>query len=168
MSTTDTNVPQVIVNKLTKAQYDTAVKSPTEFYAVTDGQIETADIADGAVTTAKIATGAVTSDKIDFATYTGNNAINFDSTYVGTVSTANLVKKGGIFTAGATFQATAAAAENQPFATLVGVKPPVRTYFPMTGGGLGFVEPNGNIYKLNGLATGWHSFGITGVVDDSA
>lgn len=53
MSTTDTNVPQVIVNKLTSAEYATATKSPTEFYAVTDGKIETADIADGAVTTAK-------------------------------------------------------------------------------------------------------------------
>lgn len=36
MPTTDTNVSKVIVNKLTKAQYDTATKSATEFYAVTD------------------------------------------------------------------------------------------------------------------------------------
>lgn len=36
MATTDTNVPQVIVNKLTAAQYAAATKSPTEFYAVTD------------------------------------------------------------------------------------------------------------------------------------
>lgn len=36
MPTTDTNVSQVIVNKLTKAQYDSATKSATEFYAVTD------------------------------------------------------------------------------------------------------------------------------------
>ena len=36
MSTTDTSVSQVIVNKLTKAQYDSATKSATEFYAVTD------------------------------------------------------------------------------------------------------------------------------------
>ena len=36
MSTTDTNVSQVIVNKLTKNQYDNATKSATEFYAVTD------------------------------------------------------------------------------------------------------------------------------------
>ena len=53
MATTDTNVPQVIVNKLTSAEYATATKSPTEFYAVTDGQIGTSDIADGAVTAAK-------------------------------------------------------------------------------------------------------------------
>ena len=39
MATTDTSVPQVIVNKLTKAQYDAATKSPTEFYAVTDEDI---------------------------------------------------------------------------------------------------------------------------------
>jgi hypothetical protein len=94
MSTTDTNVPQVIVNKLTSAEYAMATKSPTEFYAVTDGQIETADIADGAVTTAKatndfalvgttlstptnvayvatanIQDGAVTAAKADFTTY---------------------------------------------------------------------------------------------------
>ena len=36
MATTDTNVSQAIVNKLTKAQYDAATKSATEFYAVTD------------------------------------------------------------------------------------------------------------------------------------
>lgn len=39
MPTTDTSVPQVIVNKLTKAQYTAATKSPTEFYAVTDEDI---------------------------------------------------------------------------------------------------------------------------------
>lgn len=39
MPTTDTSVPQVIVNKLTKAQYNAATKSPTEFYAVTDEDI---------------------------------------------------------------------------------------------------------------------------------
>lgn len=53
MPTTDTNVPQVVVNKLTKAQYEAATKEPTEFYAVTDEQIGTSDIADGAVTAAK-------------------------------------------------------------------------------------------------------------------
>lgn len=36
MATTDTNVSQVVVNKLTKAQYDAATKSATEFYVVTD------------------------------------------------------------------------------------------------------------------------------------
>lgn len=36
MATTDTNVPQVIVNKLTTAQYNAATKNPNEFYAVTD------------------------------------------------------------------------------------------------------------------------------------
>ena len=36
MAIYDTNVPQVIVNKLTAAQYATATKVPTEFYAVTD------------------------------------------------------------------------------------------------------------------------------------
>ena len=59
MPTTDTNVPQVVVNKLTKAQYEAATKEPTEFYMVTDEQIETSDIADG----------AVTSEKIDFTTF---------------------------------------------------------------------------------------------------
>lgn len=74
MSTTDTNVQQVIVNKLTSAEYATATKEPTEFYMVTDEQIETSDIADGAVTTAKIADGAVTSEKIDFTTFKYQNA----------------------------------------------------------------------------------------------
>lgn len=64
MPTTDTNVPQVIVNKLTKAQYEAATKSPTEFYAVSDEQIGTSDIADG----------AVTSQKIDFTTFKYQNA----------------------------------------------------------------------------------------------
>lgn len=54
MPTTDTNVPQVIVNKLTKAQYEAATKSSTEFYVVPDEQIGTSDIADGAVTAGKI------------------------------------------------------------------------------------------------------------------
>ena len=36
MATSDTNVPQVIVNKLTAAQYAAATKNPNEFYAVTD------------------------------------------------------------------------------------------------------------------------------------
>lgn len=44
MPTTDTNVSQVVVNKLTKAQYDSATKSATEFYAVTDGKITNSDI----------------------------------------------------------------------------------------------------------------------------
>ena len=46
MPTTDTNVPQVVVNKLTKAQYDAATKSPTEFYAVTDATISYNDLSD--------------------------------------------------------------------------------------------------------------------------
>ena len=60
MPTTDTSVAQVIVNKLTKAQYTTATKSPTEFYAVTDedavdivqttGQSQTAVMSQKAVT----------------------------------------------------------------------------------------------------------------------
>ena len=49
MSTTDTNVSQVIVNKLTKNQYDNATKSATEFYAVTDGKITNSDIDWGTV-----------------------------------------------------------------------------------------------------------------------
>lgn len=36
MSTSDTSVPQVIINKLTQAQYDTATKNPNEFYAIID------------------------------------------------------------------------------------------------------------------------------------
>lgn len=41
MSTTDTSVPQVIVNKLTKQQYDSIVtKNPNEFYAITDALID--------------------------------------------------------------------------------------------------------------------------------
>lgn len=60
MPTTDTSVAQVIVNKLTKAQYTAATKSPTEFYAVTDedvvdivqttGQSQTAVMSQKAVT----------------------------------------------------------------------------------------------------------------------
>ena len=46
MPTTDTSVPQVVVNKLTKAQYDAATKSPTEFYAVTDATISYNDLSD--------------------------------------------------------------------------------------------------------------------------
>lgn len=90
MPTTDTNVPQVVVNKLTKAQYEAATKSPTEFYVVSDEQIGTSDIADGAVTgagnsdttladsnskvalatigTPNLRDNAVTSQKIDFST----------------------------------------------------------------------------------------------------
>lgn len=36
MPITDTSVPQVIVNKLTQAQYDAATKNPNEFYIITD------------------------------------------------------------------------------------------------------------------------------------
>lgn len=44
MPTTDTNVSKVIVNKLTKAQYDSATKSATEFYAVTDADSGEAEV----------------------------------------------------------------------------------------------------------------------------
>ena len=79
MATTDTNVPQVIVNKLTQAQYDTAVKSPTEFYAVTDAQF------DGAPEVLTIAstdwTALSSSDPYDYsATVTATLAISATST----------------------------------------------------------------------------------------
>lgn len=75
MSTTDTNVPQVIVNKLTQAQYNTATKSPTEFYAVTDGQIETADIADGAITPAKASFTTYSTTEQTVGTWIDGNTI---------------------------------------------------------------------------------------------
>lgn len=54
MPTTDRELPQVVVNKLTQAQYNSATKSQDEFYLVTDAKIDTVDIADGAITSAKI------------------------------------------------------------------------------------------------------------------
>lgn len=54
MPTTDRELPQVVVNKLTQAQYNSATKSQDEFYLVTDAKMDTADIADGAITSAKI------------------------------------------------------------------------------------------------------------------
>lgn len=54
MPITNREVPQVVVNKLTQAQYDTATKNQDEFYLVTDAKVETADISNGAVTSAKI------------------------------------------------------------------------------------------------------------------
>ena len=57
MSTTDTNVPQVIVNKLTAAQYATATKNPNEFYAVTDAPA--VDVMTGATSGTAGVTGTV-------------------------------------------------------------------------------------------------------------
>lgn len=84
MPTTDTNVPQVVVNKLTKAQYEAATKEPTEFYVVTDEQIETSDIADG----------AVTSEKIDFTT--SSPSITPDSQYISQMGTTRVQQFGQI------------------------------------------------------------------------
>ena len=44
MPTTDRELPQVVVNKLTQAQYNTATKSADEFYLVTDAKVEGSDI----------------------------------------------------------------------------------------------------------------------------
>ncbi len=44
MPITDRELPQVVVNKLTKAQYDAATKSADEFYLVTDAKVEGSDI----------------------------------------------------------------------------------------------------------------------------
>lgn len=59
MATTDTNVSQVVVNKLTKAQYTAATKSPTEFYAVTDAKVTNSDIDWSTVTPRIIAAGTI-------------------------------------------------------------------------------------------------------------
>lgn len=85
MATTDTNVPQVIVNKLTQAQYNAAVKDPTEFYAVTDGQIGTADIADGAVTAAKIATSTYSTTEQVVGTWIDGKPL-YRKVYTGTIT----------------------------------------------------------------------------------
>ena len=57
MATSDTSVPQVIVNKLTAAQYATATKNPNEFYAVTDAPA--VPVMTGATSIAAGATGTV-------------------------------------------------------------------------------------------------------------
>lgn len=41
---TDTNVKQVIINKLTKAQYDAAIKNPTELYLTPDEPASTTNL----------------------------------------------------------------------------------------------------------------------------
>lgn len=119
-------------------------------------------MASDSITTAMIQDGAVTSQKI--ASATDNNGFTFQ-TGVGTISLQRLATKGGVFSGGATFQVTTAFAENEHFA-VCSVKPPVRTYFPMQSG-MGFMEPNGKMYKLGGLSVGWTSFGVTGVIDDT-
>ena len=58
MATTDTDVSQLVINKLTKQQYDAiATKSPTELYAVTD--IPAVDVMTGATAGAAGASGTV-------------------------------------------------------------------------------------------------------------
>ena len=44
MPTTDRELPQVVVNKLTQAQYNAATKSADEFYLVTDAKVTGDDI----------------------------------------------------------------------------------------------------------------------------
>lgn len=73
MATSDTNVPQVIVNKLTMADYTTATKNANEFYAVTDldgvyAETVAPITAVGAITTNNIADSAITNAKIDWST----------------------------------------------------------------------------------------------------
>ena len=58
MATTDTDISQLVINKLTKEQYDAiATKSPTELYAVTD--IPAADVMTGATAGAAGTSGTV-------------------------------------------------------------------------------------------------------------
>lgn len=58
MATTDTDVSQLVINKLTKQQYDAiATKSPTELYAVTD--IPAVDVMTGATAGAAGTSGTV-------------------------------------------------------------------------------------------------------------
>lgn len=58
MATTDTDVSQLVINKLTKQQYDAiATKSPTELYAVTDAPA--VDVMTGATASAAGASGTV-------------------------------------------------------------------------------------------------------------
>lgn len=73
MATTDTNVPQVIVNKLTSVEYAAATKNPTEFYAVMDAKVDTADIQDGAVTGGKLS--------LSYATVFANNQSLVQNSY---------------------------------------------------------------------------------------
>lgn len=81
MPTTDTNVPQVIVNKLTKAEYETATKSPTEFYAVTDeepvyvGSTLSTPSSVAYVATDNIQDNAVTAAKASFTTYSTSEQV---------------------------------------------------------------------------------------------
>lgn len=94
MPTTDTNVPQVIVNKLTKAQYEAATKSPTEFYVVSDEQIGTSDIADGAVTAAKASFTTYSTSEQVVGTWTDGRPIYrqaFNGTNISTGSSTKYV-----------------------------------------------------------------------------
>ena len=72
MATTDTNVSQVVVNKLTKAQYTAATKSSTEFYAVTD-DTKFQVIAGGSLTDSRIAVGSRATHAITFPTQPDTN-----------------------------------------------------------------------------------------------
>lgn len=94
MATTDTNVSQVVVNKLTKAQYDAATKSATEFYAVTD-------VDDGSYSTTEQKTGATWIDgkPIYKKTYSMGALINGGGTLVQNISSLgfeNVVELRGI------------------------------------------------------------------------
>ena len=55
MATTDTNLTQLVINKLTKAQYNEGIINDDELYFVTDGKIS-ADEVDDSTTTNKFVT----------------------------------------------------------------------------------------------------------------
>lgn len=46
MATTDTNLTQLVINKLTEAQYNEGIINDNELYFVTDGKISADDVDD--------------------------------------------------------------------------------------------------------------------------
>ena len=112
MPTTDTSVPQVIVNKLTKAQYDAATKSPTEFYAVTDATISYNDLSDKpTIPTVNNATLTITQNNVSAGTFTANQST--DATIALTDTTYSPFSGATSSTAGAAGLAPAPAAGDQ-------------------------------------------------------
>lgn len=59
MSITNREVPQVVVNKLTQAQYDAATKVQDEFYLITDAPNSPVAFTDGTTTVYADAAGVV-------------------------------------------------------------------------------------------------------------
>ncbi len=88
---TDTNVAQLVLNKLTEAQYSSATKSPTELYLTPDTPASTTVLGPVKVDGAGVQAAADGTLSVGYATSStvGGVRISIDANNVVTISTSD-------------------------------------------------------------------------------